>query len=315
MDKKTIPTIHTPHNNLFVQVLSRKEKAIAFFKKYLPASILEIADLNQIELAETTHISDSGKSLYNDILYRCPLGNEQVGYFFAMCEHQSKPDPHMPLRLAEYNLAAIKGHLKQGHAKFPIIVNTVFYTGKRPWKYSTTFSDYYANPHLGAKFLYMAPFQLVTLKENQEADVYRDPDLGFCLVAFYCGNTKDPYQAFKNFKKSALFQNYFNQLSLEDRLLLARYLGLCVDKDKYSLGKIVDLVIIQEQEKEVFMRSVAQEYIEQGIYQGIEQGIQQGMYQRNLEIAKSMLKEGFDVSLIAKVTNLSRDTIEQLRKG
>jgi hypothetical protein len=79
MDKKTIPTIHTPHNNLFVQVLSRKEKAIAFFKKYLPASILEIADLNQIALAETTHISDSGKSLYNDILYRCPLGNEQVG--------------------------------------------------------------------------------------------------------------------------------------------------------------------------------------------------------------------------------------------
>jgi predicted transposase YdaD len=103
-------------------------------------------------------MSDAGLSLYNDILYRFPLGKDQVGYFFAMCEHQSKPDPHMPLRLAEYNLATIKGSLKQGHTSFPIIVNTVLHTEKRPWNYSTAFSNYYTNPSLGAQYLYMAPF-------------------------------------------------------------------------------------------------------------------------------------------------------------
>jgi hypothetical protein len=79
--------IKTPHNNFFIQVLSRKEKAIAFFAKYLPKLILEIANLKQIELVESKHMSDAGFSLYNDILYRCPLGKDQIGYFFVVCEH------------------------------------------------------------------------------------------------------------------------------------------------------------------------------------------------------------------------------------
>jgi predicted transposase YdaD len=93
MHSKDTPNITTPHNNFFVQVLSRKEKAIAFFQKYLPQSILEIADLKQIDLVESKHMSDAGFSLYNDVLYKCQLGEAQLGYFFALCEHQSTPDP------------------------------------------------------------------------------------------------------------------------------------------------------------------------------------------------------------------------------
>ena len=69
MRNKNVPNITTPHNNFFLQVFSRKEKAIAFFQKYLPKAILKIADLNQIELVESKHMSDAGFSLYNDILY------------------------------------------------------------------------------------------------------------------------------------------------------------------------------------------------------------------------------------------------------
>ena len=60
MGKKNsiVPAITTPHNNLFIQVLSKKEKAIAFFKKYLPKDIISLADLSQIELAESKHVSD-----------------------------------------------------------------------------------------------------------------------------------------------------------------------------------------------------------------------------------------------------------------
>jgi len=312
MHTTDILNINTPHNNLFVQVLSRKEKAIAFFAKYLPKSILEVANLNQIELVESRHMSDAGLSLYNDILYRCPLGKEQVGYFFAMCEHQSKPDPHMPLRLAEYNLATIRGHLKQGHTKFPVIVNTVLYTGKRPWKYSIAFSDYYASPSLGAQYLYMAPFSLVQLptpnKEGEE--IYIDKDLGFCFAAFYCGRTSDAYLEFERFKQIPAFKNYFNNLSVEERELIGRYIGLCVDRSRYSLEKIVNLIIINEQEKEELMRSVAQEYIKQGI----EQGMQLGIQTKAQAIAKNMLKKGYAIKDIQEITSLSREAIEKLHK-
>lgn len=64
----------TPHNGFFYQVMSRKDKAWAFFERYRSKPILDIADLTQLELVESKHITDAGLSLYNDILYRCSLG-------------------------------------------------------------------------------------------------------------------------------------------------------------------------------------------------------------------------------------------------
>lgn len=296
MQSTNIPNINTPHNNLFIQVLSRKDKAIAFFTKYLPAQILEIADLSQIELIESKHMSDAGISLYNDVLYRCPLREGQFGYFFAVSEHQSTIDPNMPLRLLDYDIAIIKGHLKQGHSTFPIVVNTVLYTGKKPWNYSAAFDDYYALPNIGSKYLHLAEFRLIQLPSDKQEAIYRDKDLGFCFAAFYSGRTGDAYLEFEKFKEIPAFQNYFNTLSQEERLLLARYIAWCVDKDRYSLEKVVDLLVTNNQEKEALMRSVAQEYIEKGKY----------------EVARAMLLEHMDVDTVQKFTKLNKGIIQNL---
>jgi recombination-promoting nuclease RpnB len=314
--------INTPHNNFFIQVLSIKEKAIAFFAKYLPKLILEIANLNQIEIVESKHMSNAGHSLYNDILYKCPLGKDQVGYFFLMCEHQSTPDPHMPLRLAGYNLATIKDHLKQGHDKFPIVINTVFYTGKRPWKYSTAFSDYYANSSLGSQYLYMAPFTLVKLPTDVREEIYRDKDLGFCFAAFYSGREKDAYLEFEKFKEIPAFQHYLNTLSKEEKVLVARYITWCLDSagnslaTRYNLEKVVDLLITNQKEKEALMRSVAQEYIDKGIQQGIQQGMQQGILVKAEEVAKNMLfKLNLDLDTVQQVTGLTKEYLKRIKKN
>jgi predicted transposase/invertase (TIGR01784 family) len=54
------------------------------------------------------------------------------------------------------------------------------------------------------------------------------------------------------------------------------------------------------------------EGIEQGLQQGIEQGVQQGIENRNKEIAKNMLKKGFDISAIQEITGLSKENIEKM---
>ena len=58
------------------------EKERKGFEKYLPPSTLAVADLDQLAIVESKHISDGGLSLYNDVLYRCPLGKEQRDTFF-----------------------------------------------------------------------------------------------------------------------------------------------------------------------------------------------------------------------------------------
>ncbi|MEL3909512.1 MAG: hypothetical protein P1P58_00600, partial [Treponema sp.] len=52
--------------------------------------------------------------------------------------------------------------------------------------------------------------------------------------------------------------------------------------------------------------------IQQGIKQGISQGIERGSYQTKLETARLMRFENLDINLIAKVTGLSAQEIENL---
>jgi predicted transposase YdaD len=70
------------------------------------------------------------------------------------------------------------------------------------------------------------------------------------------------------------------------------------------------LIIINEQEKEEIMRSVAQGYIKQGI----EQGMQLGIQTKAQAIAKIMLAKGYAVKDVQEITGLTREAIEKLMK-
>ena len=45
---------------------------------------------------------------------------------------------------------------------------------------------------------------------------------------------------------------------------------------------------------------------------GLEEEMEKGIEKRNIEIAKNMLKEKIEISLISKYTGLSVDTIKEL---
>jgi hypothetical protein len=165
----------------------------------------------------------------------------------------------------------------------------------------------------------MAPFTLVQLPQDTSNDLYTDKDLGFCWAAFCCGREKDAYRSFAKFREIPIFQKYFERLPAREREIVGRYLGLCVDRDRYNLGKIVNLVITNEKEKEKFMYSVAQEFIDQGIQQGIQQGVQQGRQEDILakarEVARNMLlKFRLDLDTVQKVTELSKGELQDILK-
>ena len=51
---------------------------------------------------------------------------------------------------------------------------------------------------------------------------------------------------------------------------------------------------------------------QEGIAEGIELGLDKGAHQKALETAKLMKLEAFDLSMIAKITGLSKEEIEEL---
>ena len=54
------------------------------------------------------------------------------------------------------------------------------------------------------------------------------------------------------------------------------------------------------------------EGIKKGIAQGIEQGMAQGKRNNTLELAKKMKEQGLDIEMIQKITNLTKEEINNL---
>ena len=53
---------------------------------------------------------------------------------------------------------------------------------------------------------------------------------------------------------------------------------------------------------------------EEGIKEGIKEGRKEGERKKQLEIAKKMLEEKIDIDVIEKITELSKEEIEKLKK-
>ncbi|MEL6413291.1 MAG: Rpn family recombination-promoting nuclease/putative transposase, partial [Bacteroidota bacterium] len=266
--------------------------------------------LSRIELAEGKHMSDQGVTLYNDLLYKCPLESGQDAYLFIMCEHQRTPYKHMCTRLMKYDVGVHEDCQRQEHRYMPIILHFVLYNGSLPWPYSTAFADYYADPVLGSKYLYMAPFILIDIPTYLPADIENDPELGFYFGAFKASTASDPYEAFAKHCQINNFEQHVRGLPLDLKQVLARYLGHFVDEKRHKLSDVIDLVSREEAEKKTIMTSIAQVYQQQGI----QQGMQQGMQSKALDVARNMLHQlHLGIEAIQQVTGLSKKEIEALR--
>ena len=68
-------------------------------------------------------------------------------------------------------------------------------------------------------------------------------------------------------------------------------------------------LLSNDEEYEIYVKSEISEAREDARKEGIEEGSKES----KLEIAKAMLKEKMDINLIAKVTKLSIEEIEQLK--
>ncbi|BAY99456.1 hypothetical protein NIES37_34390 [Tolypothrix tenuis PCC 7101] len=80
--------------------------------------------------------------------------------------------------------------------------------------------------------------------------------------------------------------------------------GLALNKD--VINRILRSDIMRES-------VIYQDILQEGLKEGIEQGIVQGIEQKAQEVAKNMLNEGMAIALIARVTGLTVEQVEQLQ--
>ena len=60
------------------------------------------------------------------------------------------------------------------------------------------------------------------------------------------------------------------------------------------------------------MRKGMQEGMQEGMRKGMQEGIQQGISERNIEIAKNLVKLGMTLQQIVTATGLTKEEVEKL---
>jgi predicted transposase/invertase (TIGR01784 family) len=132
-----------PHDSVFRESFSRVESAAAFLRAVLPPEVADVCRWERLRVLPGKFADDDLKSVESDLLYEVPLAGSESALCYVLFEHQSTPDPWMPLRLLIY-MTRIWERWRKEHPKahtLPAIIPMVLYQGAEGWTVAPRFAD------------------------------------------------------------------------------------------------------------------------------------------------------------------------------
>ena len=150
------PAAHT-NDGFFKAVFSQPEHAIAFFKSHLPPAIAAEVDWTSLKVLPGSFVKSSLQQVHSDLLFSVRIGGCET-FLYLLFEHQSSPDPAMPLRVLGYATEIYTKHHKAHGLPLPPVLPFIFHQGPESWNVSTAFEDLFALPdELAADLLPFLP--------------------------------------------------------------------------------------------------------------------------------------------------------------
>ena len=138
-------------------MFSQPEHASSIFKSHLPPALAAKMDWNSLVVLPGSFVKTSLQQLHSDLLFSVRVGERET-LLYLLFEHQSSPDPVMPLRLLGYVTEIFIQHQKTHGLPLPPVLPFVFHQGPEAWNVSTTFEDLFALPdELAADLLPFLP--------------------------------------------------------------------------------------------------------------------------------------------------------------
>jgi predicted transposase YdaD len=119
---------------MFRFVFGQPVHAASELRAVLPAALADRLDLTSLRLINGSFVDEELTNRHADVLMRTRLDGRDA-FVYVLIEHQSSPDPMMPLRMLRYLTRIWDRHLQE-HPKakrLPMIVPLVVYQGPRRW--------------------------------------------------------------------------------------------------------------------------------------------------------------------------------------
>lgn len=320
-------TLHQPHDKLLFQSLRNPRIAQDALESYLPKELLSQADLSNIRLYKTKLISPQYKAFEADIIYEIPLVDSACLCIFH-CEHQTKIEKTLPLRLWQYMLLVLSEYSEQ-HPKnpLPLPYPMVIYTGEQKYNKSTNLFDLFEQQKESALQYMTQPIKLLDVCQMDDDEILKKRLFSLSELAFKYKNTYH----FARFLETVfpLIEKVASQTGEQYINNLLTYItNAFTHADHQQYEKVVQEYLskkrkeksmtIVEQWQLIGLKKGLQEGREKGHLEGLREGHREG-HQKGLEAGKrltaiNLLKINIDEKLIAKATGFSLEEVQALKE-
>lgn len=284
------------HDQLFKFIFSDPVNAASVFRAFLPPEILAQTDLTTLRVEPGSFVDKALASRHSDLLYSVAIGDLSAS-LHLLFEHQSTPDPLMPLRCAEYAPRIWRRAIQEapGAIRLRPLIPIVLYHGRRRWTAPRSLFEMYTG---GAQtldalrpFLPQVSFILHDLSAMEDEALREHAELT-AAAAIALGSLKNgrsPAALFAWLKRSVRLIHAIEHANGGLRALEAvfRY-AFSADVPLEPLKTWADRTLGQGA-KEVLM-TTADRLIEQGREEGLEQGLEQGRLEARLAEGRKTLQ-------------------------
>ncbi|MCL8266977.1 Rpn family recombination-promoting nuclease/putative transposase [Leptospira weilii] len=279
-----------------------------FFKNTLPPEVVKLLDLENLELSESSFISEELKQEQTDLLFQIPLKSGNKLNVYLLFEHKSYLENAIYIQLLGY-LTEIYRNQQRNEESLSVVIPFVFYHGEKEWKLGDRFLDQFVLTSQEAEILkdFIPDFRIdlfdlkgIELKEKLESITFqvtlgvvqkiREGDLEFIshlpgLFSLLLGIEEES-------KRVAILR----------KLLL--YIYWVRDLKPSELKGVLQRSKLEQYEE--LTVTTAEKLISEGIQQGIEKGVQQG----KIETARNMLSEDIQLNVVLRITGLSEQDLK-----
>ncbi|EKR63535.1 hypothetical protein LEP1GSC036_4272 [Leptospira weilii str. 2006001853] len=300
--------VHNPHDRLIRETFQDKKEAAIFFKNTLPPEVVKLLDLENLELSESSFISEELKQEQTDLLFQIPLKSGNKLNVYLLFEHKSYLENAIYIQLLGY-LTEIYRNQQRNEESLSVVIPFVFYHGEKEWKLGDRFLDQFVLTSQEAEILkdFIPDFRIdlfdlkgIELKEKLESITFqvtlgvvqkiREGDLEFIshlpgLFSLLLGIEEES-------KRVAILR----------KLLL--YIYWVRDLKPSELKGVLQRSKLEQYEE--LTVTTAEKLISEGIQQGIEKGVQQG----KIETARNMLSEDIQLNVVLRITGLSEQDLK-----
>ncbi|MEY3212818.1 MAG: hypothetical protein RIT28_3299, partial [Pseudomonadota bacterium] len=133
------------HDKLFKLIFSAPAEAARLLQLALPPTLTALIDLSRLEPRPVDLIDEALGERLSDLRFAAPLLGSNA-WVTLLIEHQSQPDPTLPLRLLRYTRGVWEQLRAQGARGLPLVVPVVVCHAPRPWSSARALRDLYDAP-------------------------------------------------------------------------------------------------------------------------------------------------------------------------